>query len=121
MSVDDQGQRPRFKGASSADGESQELYDDRKRGPAIDPGTRYTRIIGYAEFVVRDVDDLVTSASDAVDGCAGETGKRQTVEVRHGEGVANRTGPDDVAMQTCLLCRVAMHRQVFENPKYRVP
>jgi hypothetical protein len=23
-----------------------------------------------------------------------ETGKRQTVEVRHGEGVANRTGPE---------------------------
>lgn len=75
MPVDNQGQRPRFKGASSADGESQELYDDGKRGPAIDPGTRYTRIIGYAKFVVRDVADRVTYASDAVDGCAGRLAK----------------------------------------------
>ncbi len=81
MPVDNQGQRPRFKGASSSDGESQELYDDGKCGPAIDPGTRYTRTIGYAKFVVRDVDDLVTSASDAVDGCAGRLAEGKTVEV----------------------------------------
>ena len=82
MPVDDQGQRPRFKGASSADGESQEFCDDGKRGPAIDPGTRYTRIIGYAKFVVSDVDDLVTSASGPLrrlpqrsdmSGCGGKT------------------------------------------------
>ena len=67
---------------------AKELYDDGKCGPAIDPGTRYTRTIGYAKFVVRDVDDLVTSASDAVDGCAGDWQKAKrwkSVEVRHGE------------------------------------
>ena len=34
------------------------------------------------------------SAADAVDGCAGRPAKRWTVEVRHGEEVANCTGPE---------------------------
>jgi hypothetical protein len=42
---------------------SQEFCDDGKRGPAIDTGARYTRIIGYAKSVAMRVDDLVTSAS----------------------------------------------------------
>jgi len=36
-------------------------------------------------------DDGITVMSGRV---RRETGKRQTVEVRHGEGVANRTGPE---------------------------
>jgi len=40
---------------------AKELYGDGKRGPAIDPGARYTRIIGYAKFVVRDVDTIANS------------------------------------------------------------
>jgi hypothetical protein len=40
-------------------------------------------------------DSLGTSNSGHVwTGAPGDRGKRQTVEVRHGEGVANRTGPE---------------------------